>query len=158
MKARDRNTPARASNVSAAGGEAQHPNCQPSNAAQYFHLLRRQALRHWRKPLVVFTPKSMLRHPDASSPIADFTRKIFLNVFPDMEIGDADRILVCTGKIGHELHAERKKRKDNSIAIVFLEQLYPFPEKELAAEFARHRRSGRHRLGAGRASQHGGAI
>jgi 2-oxoglutarate dehydrogenase E1 component len=111
---------------------------QPSNAAQYFHLLRRQALRHWRKPLVVFTPKSMLRHPDASSPIADFTQKNFQNVLPDMEVGEASRILVCTGKIGHELRAERKKRKDSNTAIVFLEQLYPFPDKELIAEFARH--------------------
>ena len=57
--------------------------CQPSNAVQYFHLLRRQALRHWRKPLVVFTPKSMLRHPDASSPIEDFTHQRFLTVLPD---------------------------------------------------------------------------
>ena len=111
---------------------------QPSNAAQYFHLLRRQALRHWRKPLVVFTPKSMLRHPDASSPIADFTHKSFLNVFPDTEVGEAERILICTGKIGHELRAERKKRKDTSTAIVFLEQLYPFPEDEVVAEFDRH--------------------
>ncbi|HXP43087.1 MAG TPA: 2-oxoglutarate dehydrogenase E1 component [Candidatus Acidoferrales bacterium] len=111
---------------------------QPSNAAQYFHLLRRQALRHWRKPLVVFTPKSMLRHPDAASPIADFSQANFQNVVPDTEIGDADRILVCTGKIGHELRAERKRRNDNSTAIVFLEQLYPFPEEEIAAEFARH--------------------
>ncbi len=111
---------------------------QPSNAAQYFHLLRRQALRHWRKPLVVFTPKSMLRHPDASSPIEDFTHKNFLNVIPDTEVGEAERILVCTGKIGHELQNERKKRKDTSTAIVFLEQLYPFPEAELSAEFARH--------------------
>jgi 2-oxoglutarate dehydrogenase E1 component len=111
---------------------------QPSNAAQYFHLLRRQALRHWRKPLVVLTPKSMLRHPDASSPIADFTHESFMNVIPDTEVAEAGRILVCTGKIGHELRAERRKRKDNSTAIVFLEQLYPFPEKELAAEFARH--------------------
>jgi 2-oxoglutarate dehydrogenase E1 component len=77
--------------------------CQPSNAAQYFHLLRRQALRHWRKPLIVFTPKSMLRHPDASSPIADFAHPRFLNVLPDTEITDAKRILLCTGKIGHEL-------------------------------------------------------
>jgi len=115
---------------------------QPSNAAQYFHLLRRQALRHWRKPLVVFTPKSMLRHPDASSAIADFTQKNFQNVLSDTEVGEADRILVCTGKIGHELKAERKKRKDNSTAIVFLEQLYPFPDKELAAEFARHGEAG----------------
>src|SRR5579864_5905429 len=111
---------------------------QPSNAAQYFHLLRRQALRHWRKPLIVFTPKSMLRHPDASSPIEDFTHKNFLNVIPDSEVGEADRILICTGKIGHELQAERKKRKDTSTAIVFLEQLYPFPEQEVVAEFDRH--------------------
>jgi 2-oxoglutarate dehydrogenase E1 component len=115
---------------------------QPSNAAQYFHLLRRQALRHWRKPLIVFTPKSMLRHPDASSPIEDFRRTNFQNVLPDTEVGTADRILVCTGKIGHELRAERKKRKDTSTAIVFLEQLYPFPDKELAAEFARHGETG----------------
>jgi 2-oxoglutarate dehydrogenase E1 component len=115
---------------------------QPSNAAQYFHLLRRQAMRHWRKPLVVFTPKSMLRHPDASSSIEDFTNKNFQNVIPDTQVGEAERILVCTGKIGHELQAERKKRNDNSTAIVFLEQLYPFPDKELAAEFARHGDSG----------------
>jgi len=111
---------------------------QPSNAAQYFHLLRRQALRHWRKPLVVFTPKSMLRHPDASSPIEDFTHKNFLNVIPDTTVGEAERILICTGKIGHELQAERKKRKDTSTAIVFLDQLYPFPEQEVQAEFDRH--------------------
>ncbi len=112
--------------------------CQPSNAAQYFHLLRRQALRHWRKPLVVFTPKSMLRHPDASSPIEDFTHKQFCNVLPDQGATDAKRILLCTGKIGHELQVERKKRGDSSIAIVYLEQLYPFPDAELAAEFERH--------------------
>jgi len=111
---------------------------QPSNAAQYFHLLRRQALRYWRKPLVVFTPKSMLRHPDASSPIADFTNKNFLNVIPDTTVGEAERILICTGKIGHELEAERKKRQDATTAIVFLEQLYPFPEQEVVAEFDRH--------------------
>jgi 2-oxoglutarate dehydrogenase E1 component len=116
--------------------------CQPSNAAQYFHLLRRQALRHWRKPLVVFTPKSMLRHPDASSPIANFTHQNFQNVVPDTEVGEAERILICTGKIGHELRAERKKRKDTSTAIVFLEQMYPFPEKELVAELDRHGKHG----------------
>jgi 2-oxoglutarate dehydrogenase E1 component len=112
--------------------------CQPSNAAQYFHLLRRQALRKWRKPLIVFTPKSMLRHPDASSPITDFSRPHFLNVLPDMEITHAKRILLCTGKIGHELREERKKRKDDSTAIVFLEQMYPFPEAELVKELERH--------------------
>jgi 2-oxoglutarate dehydrogenase E1 component len=115
--------------------------CQPSNAGQYFHLLRRQALRKWRKPLVVFTPKSMLRHPDALSPLEDLTHQSFLPVIPDTEAQDAKRILLCTGKIGHELRAEREKRKDKdmSIAIVFLEQMYPFPEAELTTELERHR-------------------
>src|SRR5437588_666113 len=112
--------------------------CQPSNAAQYFHLLRRQALRQWRKPLVVFTPKSMLRHPDANSPIEDFTHRRFLPVLPDTEVSDARRILICTGKIGHELRMERQRRKDNSTAILFLEQLYPFPEQELADAIQQH--------------------
>jgi len=112
--------------------------CQPSNAAQYFHLLRRQALRKWRKPLIVFTPKSMLRHPDALSPLDDLTQQKFLPVIPDTEAQNAKRILLCTGKIGHELRTERQKRKDSSTAIVFLEQMYPFPETELTAELERH--------------------
>ncbi|HEX9109991.1 MAG TPA: thiamine pyrophosphate-dependent enzyme, partial [Terriglobales bacterium] len=112
--------------------------CQPSNAGQYFHLLRRQALRKWRKPLVVFTPKSMLRHPDALSPLEDLTQQRFLPVIPDMETRETKRILICTGKIGHELRTERQKRQDTSTAIVFLEQMYPFPEAELAAELDRH--------------------
>src|SRR6202023_3611297 len=111
---------------------------QPSNAAQYFHLLRRQALRHWRKPLVVFTPKSMLRHPDASSSIEDFSRTRFEWVVPDREVASSKRILICTGKIGHELRAERKQRGDSETAIIFLDQLYPFPKNELRAEIARH--------------------
>jgi 2-oxoglutarate dehydrogenase E1 component len=112
--------------------------CQPSNAAQYFQLLRRQALRGWRKPLVVFTPKSMLRHPDASSPMEDFFRPRFEWVVPDREISSAKRILICSGKIGHELRQERKQRGDNETAILFLDQLYPFPKNELRAEIARH--------------------
>ena len=112
--------------------------CQPSNAAQYFQLLRRQALRRWRKPLVVFTPKSMLRHPDASSPIEDFFRPRFEWVVPDREITSAKRILICSGKIGHELRHERKQRGENETAILFLDQLYPFPKEELRAEIARH--------------------
>ena len=112
--------------------------CQPSTAAQYFHLLRRQALRAWRKPLIVFTPKSMLRNPAASSALADLSAPRFLPVIPDRGDGSATRVLLCTGKIGHELEAERKRRKDNSIAIVFLDQLYPLPEAELSAEMDRH--------------------
>jgi len=112
--------------------------CQPSTAAQYFHLLRRQALRAWRKPLVVFTPKSMLRNPAASSTLAELGAARFQTVIPDRGDGSAERVLLCTGKIGHELIAERKRRKDTSTAIIFLEQLYPFPEAELAAEMDRH--------------------
>ena len=112
--------------------------CQPSTAAQYFHLLRRQALRVWRKPLVIFTPKSMLRHPNACSGIEEFSGSHFLPVRPEQEIQHARRVLVCTGKIGQELRVERSKREDNFTAIVFLEQLYPFPEVELRREFARH--------------------
>jgi 2-oxoglutarate dehydrogenase E1 component len=112
--------------------------CQPSTAAQYFHLLRRQALRAWRKPLIVFTPKSMLRNPAASSSLAELAAGRFQNVIPDRGDGSTERVLLCTGKIGHELVAERKRRKDDSTAIVFLEQLYPFPEADLAAEMERH--------------------
>ncbi|MFB3813185.1 MAG: 2-oxoglutarate dehydrogenase E1 component [Terriglobales bacterium] len=111
---------------------------QPSTAAQYFHLLRRQVLRRWRKPLVVFTPKSMLRHPDAMSPVAELSRPRFQLVLPDNEIQNAERVLVCTGKVGHELRVERKRRKDAKTAIVFVEQLYPFPEAELTAALAQH--------------------
>ena len=112
--------------------------CQPSNAAQYFHLLRRQALRKWRKPLIVFTPKSMLRHPDALSPIADLSRPRFLPVVPETQIENASRILIATGKIGHELRVERAKRKDTTAAILFLDQLYPWPEVELKMAIAAH--------------------
>ena len=112
--------------------------CQPSSAAQYFHLLRRQAMRNWRKPLVVFTPKSMLRHPDALSPIDDFTHPRFLSVVPETEVPDAQRLLIATGKIGHELRVERKKRSDAATGILFLDQLYPWPEAELRAAIDAH--------------------
>ncbi|MFL6292627.1 MAG: 2-oxoglutarate dehydrogenase E1 component [Thermoanaerobaculia bacterium] len=114
-------------------GEDNIQVCQPSTAAQYFHLLRRQAMRRWRKPLVVMTPKSMLRHKDSSSTLVDLARDRFLNVVPDPQVEDAQRLILCTGKIGHELKREREKRKDTSTAIAFLDQLYPFPEAELAA-------------------------
>ena len=106
---------------------------QPSNAAQYFHLLRRQSISPYRKPLILFTPKSMLRHPDAVSPIADFAAPHFRNVLADNEAKDPHRILVCSGKIGHNLRVERAKRGDYGTAIVFVEQLYPWPEAALIA-------------------------
>jgi 2-oxoglutarate dehydrogenase E1 component len=112
--------------------------CQPSTAAQYFHMLRRQARRPWRKPLIVLTPKSMLRHPDASSPIEEFTKPRFLPLVPDREVQDARRILIASGKVGHELSAERRRRKDSSTAIFFLDQLYPMPRTEISAAIAEH--------------------
>ena len=115
--------------------------CQPSTSRQYFHMLRRQVLRRWRKPLVVFTPKGMLRDPRACSPVEAFTQGRFLTVIPDSEIAAAQRVLVCTGKIGHELRTERQRRADTSTAIVMLEQLYPFPEQDLARELERHARA-----------------
>src|SRR6202790_2790930 len=112
--------------------------CQPSNAAQYFHMLRRQARRTWRKPLIVFTPKSMLRHPDASSDMEALTQPRFLPLVPDGEITDAKRILIASGKVGHELRAERRRRKDTSTAIFFLDQLYPLPRPEITAAIGAH--------------------
>jgi 2-oxoglutarate dehydrogenase E1 component len=112
--------------------------CQPSTAAQYFHMLRRQARRPWRKPLIVFTPKSMLRHPDACSSIEEFTRPRFLPLIPDREVQDASRILIASGKVGHELRAERRRRRDTTTAIFFLDQLYPMPRAEISAAIAEH--------------------
>src|SRR5215469_11421472 len=80
----------------------------------------------------------MLRHPDASSPIGEFSISGFQRVRPDADVTDARRILLCTGKIGHELRLERSRKKAAGIAITFVDQLYPFPEAELAAELERH--------------------
>jgi 2-oxoglutarate dehydrogenase E1 component len=112
--------------------------CQPSSAGQYFHLLRRQALRKWRKPLVCFTPKSMLRHPDAASPLAALSTGRFQTVIPDTTASPSEvtRILLCTGKIGHDLENERKRLKSADTAILFLDQIYPFPESEILAAIA----------------------
>ena len=115
--------------------------CQPSTAAQYFHMLRRQTRRPWRKPLIVFTPKSMLRHPDASSGIDEFAIPRFLPLVPDREIRDASRILIASGKVGHELRAERRRRKDTTTAIFFLDQIYPTPRAEISAAIAEHPRA-----------------
>jgi 2-oxoglutarate dehydrogenase E1 component len=112
--------------------------CQPSTAAQYFHLLRRQGLMKWRKPLIVFTPKSMLRHPAAASPVQELAGERFQQVIPERDIQNATRVLICSGKIGHELRQERRRRKDTATAVVSLEQFHPFPAAELEAELARH--------------------
>jgi 2-oxoglutarate dehydrogenase E1 component len=112
--------------------------CQPSTAGQYFHLLRRQALRSWRKPLIVMTPKSMLRHKAAASEIAELTQPRFQEIVDDLDVQDANRILLCTGKIFHELRAERETRGATDTAIIAIDQLYPFPRESLSKVFDRY--------------------
>jgi 2-oxoglutarate dehydrogenase E1 component len=80
----------------------------------------------------------MLRHPDAASPLNELTEGKFQTVIPESEIANAERIIICTGKVGHELRRERKRRADTRTAIIFLEQLHPLPEAELEAAFAQH--------------------
>ncbi|HET7475726.1 MAG TPA: multifunctional oxoglutarate decarboxylase/oxoglutarate dehydrogenase thiamine pyrophosphate-binding subunit/dihydrolipoyllysine-residue succinyltransferase subunit [Dermatophilaceae bacterium] len=111
----------------------------PSSSASYFHLLRRQAYARPRRPLVVFTPKSMLRAKAASSEVSDFTTGTFRPVIDDtapLERQAVDRVLLCSGKVSHELQAERDVRKDGRTAIVRVEQLAPCPGAEVAATVA----------------------
>jgi 2-oxoglutarate dehydrogenase E1 component len=106
----------------------------PSTPASHFHLLRRQAYARDRRPLVVFSPKSMLRLRPASSPVDEFTSGTFRTVIHDPErprSADVDRVLLCAGKVYYDLAAERAKRKDTRTAIVRLEQLYPLDSAAL---------------------------
>jgi 2-oxoglutarate dehydrogenase E1 component len=105
--------------------------CNPTTPAQYFHLLRRQVKQPFRKPLVVMTPKSLLRHPRAVSRLEDLASGHFRAVLADGEAGKADRVLFCTGKIYYELLQRREEVKAAGLALVRLEQLHPFPKKEL---------------------------
>ncbi|HEY4243584.1 MAG TPA: 2-oxoglutarate dehydrogenase E1 component [Kofleriaceae bacterium] len=109
---------------------------QPTTPAQMFHLLRGQVHRKLRKPLVVMTPKSLLRLPAASSPLEDFATGEFHRVLGDstVEPSKVKRVLLCTGKIYYELAEERAKRKDETVAIVRLEKLYPWWPQLVAAE------------------------
>ena len=113
--------------------------CVPSNSAQIFHLLRRQMLRPFRKPLIVFTPKSLLRSKDASSPVEDFTQGRFMNVIPEVDSLDASlvrRVIACSGKVYYDLLKHRRERGITDMAIIRLEQLYPFPHQDFAAQIA----------------------
>jgi 2-oxoglutarate dehydrogenase E1 component len=92
----------------------------------------------WRSMLFGVKTISGLRHPDASSSIEEFTHPRFLPLVPDREVQDARRILIASGKVGHELRAERRRRKDTSTAVVFLDQLYPLPRPEIAAALEAH--------------------
>ena len=113
---------------------------QPSTPASYFHLLRQQAYARPRRPLVVFTPKQLLRLKAAASSVEDFTTGTFEPVLPDTTVDAAqvDRVLLCTGRLYYDLLAERTKRQDTRTAIVRLEQLYPFPEEQVRAQLAQY--------------------
>ncbi len=108
--------------------------CNPSTPAQYFHLLRRQVKRNWRKPLVVLTPKSLLRHPKCVSTLEDLSEGKYQRVIGDgvADPDKIDRVLLCSGKIYYELLEQRTKLgREDEVAIVRLEQYYPFPVDEL---------------------------
>ena len=102
-------------------------NC--TTPANYFHLLRRQLVREFRKPLVVFTPKSLLRHPKVVSPLKDFTEAAFQEVIDDANVAakDVKRVLFCSGKVYYDLLEKQEAEKRKDIAIVRLEQLFPIP-------------------------------
>jgi len=106
-------------------------NC--TTPASFFHVLRRQFYRPFRKPLIIFTPKSLLRHPRCVSPIADFSKGGFKEVIDDQsaETSKITKVVFCTGKIYYDLLEEKEKLKEQSVAIVRLEQLYPLPKKQL---------------------------
>jgi 2-oxoglutarate dehydrogenase E1 component len=115
---------------------------QPATPAQYFHVLRRQAIRNWRKPLIVFTPKSLLRHQKVISTLEDCARGNFQRILPDtLNPQNVKRILLCTGKVFYGLAAHREENKRDDVAIIRLEQLYPLHGgllEEILKPYAEH--------------------
>ena len=114
---------------------------QPTTAAQIFHLLRRQMIRPFRKPLVIMTPKSLLRNKEAASPLAQLARGEFETILSEVDQLDAKkvkRLIACTGKVYYDLVNWRRERGEESVAIVRIEQLYPFPHKALAGELKKY--------------------
>ena len=124
-----------------AEGNMQVVNC--STAAQYFHVLRRQAHQEMKKPLIVMTPKSLLRLPEAASPVEQFTTGGFLPVMSDKlqfvdDATNVTRVLLCSGKVYYDLIAQRNKLDNSNTAIIRLEQFYPFPRNLLVEELSRY--------------------
>jgi 2-oxoglutarate dehydrogenase E1 component len=114
---------------------------QPTTASQIFHVLRRQMVRDLRKPLIIFTPKSLLRNKDATSPVSEFTKGSFQTVIPENKALKADkvkRVLVCSGKVYYDLVKKREELGAEDVAILRAEQLYPFPHKAFAAELKKY--------------------
>src|SRR3954464_7423734 len=115
--------------------------CVPSNAAQIFHLLRRQMLRPFRKPLIVMTPKSLLRKKEAASSIEELANGTFQTVIPDSTKVDekgVKRVIACCGKVYYDLVSKKTELQKNDTAVIRIEQLYPFPHKQFQAEIAKY--------------------
>ena len=114
---------------------------QPTTASQIFHVLRRQMVRNLRKPLVIMTPKSLLRNKDATSPLSEFTRGGFQTIIPEQRELRADkvtRVVACSGKVYYDLVKKREEKGFDDVAILRVEQLYPFPHKAFSAELKKY--------------------
>jgi 2-oxoglutarate dehydrogenase E1 component len=114
---------------------------QPTTASQIFHVLRRQMVRNLRKPLIIMTPKSLLRNKDAASPVQEFTKGGFQTVIPDAMALKGDkvkRVIVCSGKVYYDLVKKREEKGSTDVAILRVEQLYPFPHKVFATELKKY--------------------
>ncbi|NOR68109.1 MAG: 2-oxoglutarate dehydrogenase E1 component, partial [Methylomarinum sp.] len=115
--------------------------CNPTTPAQIFHLLRRQLIRPYRKPLIVMSPKSLLRHKEATSTLEDLTDGEFLAIIPEQDIVNfkqITRLILCSGKVYYDLLDARRTDELNHIAIIRIEQLYPFPSDLFKAEFNKY--------------------
>ncbi|WP_210546348.1 2-oxoglutarate dehydrogenase E1 component [Rhodoferax sp. PAMC 29310] len=114
---------------------------QPTTASQIFHILRRQMVRNLRKPLIILTPKSLLRNKDAASPISEFTKGCFQTVIPEQKELNADkakRVVACSGKVYYDLVKKREEKGADDVVILRVEQLYPFPHKAFATELKKY--------------------
>ena len=117
---------------------------QPTTASQIFHVLRRQIVRDLRKPLVLFTPKSLLRNKDATSPLSEFTKGSFQTVIGELNAdivanaAKVKRLIACSGKVYYDLVKKRAEKGSDDVAIIRVEQLYPFPHKAFAAELKKY--------------------
>ena len=116
---------------------------QPTTASQIFHVLRRQMVRNLRKPLIIFTPKSLLRNKDATSPVSEFTSGQFQTIIAEnneavlKNAAKVKRIIACSGKVYYDLAKKREEKGLDDVAIIRVEQLYPFPHKAFSAEVKR---------------------
>ena len=135
--------------------------CVPSTPAQIYHLLRRQMLRRFRRPLIVMSPKSLLRHKDAVSSLDELADGRFQNVIGEVEAIPAKgvkRVIACSGKVYYELVAHRREHKIRDVAIIRVEQQYPFPHDEFRAALAKFPQGEGSGLVPGRAAEPGRVV